>query len=186
MAEVKDAQSTKVLTGRCRLSYAHLFEPVAMEDGGQKFYSCALLIPKSDTITLKKIKAAIEAAKENGKGIFGGKIPSNLKLPLRDGDAEKPDDETYAGHYWINVKSKQKPGLVDKEKNEILDPADLYSGCYVRATINAFAFAKSGNKGIGFGLNNMQKLSDGEALSGRSRAEDDFDVVTDEEDDFLK
>jgi hypothetical protein len=186
MAEVKDAQSTKVVTGKCRLSYAHLFEPTSMEDGGQKFYSCALLIPKSDKATVKKINAAVEAAKEQGKtSKFGGKLPGNLKLPLRDGDEERPDDETYKGNYFINVKCKQKPGLVDKDLNPILDPADLYSGCYVRASINLYPFNTSGNKGVGAGLNNIQKLADGEALGGRSRAEDDFEAVSEEDDDLI-
>lgn len=102
MAEVKE-QSTKVVTGKCRLSYAHLFEPTSMEDGAPKFYSCALLIPKSDKATVKKIQDAIKIAIENGKvKTFGGKT-TNLKLPLRDGDAEKEGDETYEGHYFINV-----------------------------------------------------------------------------------
>lgn len=185
MAEVKDAQSTKIVTGKCRLSYAHLFEPTSMEDGGQKFFSCALLIPKSDKVTVKKIKEAIAIAIENGKvKMFGGKT-ANLKTPLRDGDAEKEGDDTYAGNYFINVKCKQKPGLVDKDLQPILDQADLYSGCYVRASINLFAFNKNGNKGIGAGLNNIQKLADGEPLGGRTRAEDDFEAVSDEDDDLI-
>lgn len=185
MAEVKDAQSTKVVTGKCRLSYAHLFEPTSMEDGGQKFYSCALLIPKSDKATVNKIKAAEKIAIENGKAkVFGGKT-ANLKTPLRDGDEERPDDETYAGHYFINVKCKQKPGLVDKDLQPILDQADLYSGCYVRASINLFAFNKNGNKGVGAGLNNIQKLAEGEPLGGRTRAEDDFEAVKEEDDDLI-
>jgi hypothetical protein len=185
MAEVKDAQSTKVVTGKCRLSYAHLFEPTSMEDGGQKFYSCALLIPKSDKVTVKKIKDAEKIAIENGKAkVFNNKI-ANLKTPLRDGDAEKEGDETYAGHYFINVKCKQKPGLVDKDMQPILDPADLYSGCFVRASINLFAFNKNGNKGIGAGLNNIQKLGEGEPLGGRTRAEDDFEAVQEEDDDLI-
>jgi hypothetical protein len=186
MAEVKNAQSTKLVTGKCRLSYAHLFEAVAMEDGGEKFFSCALLIPKSDKATIKKVNDVVNIAKEQGKtSKWGGKIPANLKLPLRDGDAERPDDEVYKGCYFINVKCKQKPGLVDKDLQAILDPADLYSGCYVRAAINAYPFNKKGNIGIAFGLNNIQKLADGEALGGRSRAEDDFEVVQDEDDDLI-
>lgn len=184
MAEVKE-QSTKIVTGKCRLSYAHLFEPTSMEDGGPKFYSCALIIPKSDKATVKKIQDAIKIAIENGKTkVFGGKT-ANLRLPLRDGDTEKEGDETYQGHYFINVKCKQKPGLVDKDMNAILDPADLYSGCYVRASINLFAFNKNGNKGVGAGLNNIQKFGEGEPLGGRSRAEDDFEAVTEEDDDLI-
>jgi hypothetical protein len=183
----KTINSTKVITGLVRLSYAHLFEPTAKDDGGTKKYSCALLIPKSDKATIKKIEAAIAEAKEQGKSSkFGGKIPAGLKLPLRDGDEERPDDEVYAGHYFVNASSVQKPGLVDRDRNQIIDPADLYSGCYVYASINFFAFNTSGNKGIACGLNNIMKVKDGEALGGRARAEEDFaDVKVDEDDDLL-
>lgn len=186
MPEVKDAQSTKVITGKCRLSYVHLFEPAAAQEGGEKKYSVSLIILKSDKATLAKIKAAIEVAKEQGKNSkYGGKVPANLKLPLRDGDVERPDDEAYANSYFINATSKQKPGLVDKDLNPILDQADLYSGCYGRASINFFPFNTSGNKGVACGLNNVQKLAEGEALGGRSRAEDDFSDGVEDDDDLI-
>jgi len=177
---------TKVITGKVRLSYAHLFKPVAIDDGQEPKYSVCLLIPKSDKQTLKKIKAAVEAAKQAGISKWGGKIPNNLKTPLRDGDEERPDQEEYAGHYFLNANSKQAPGIVDKQLNPIMDSTEVYSGCYARASINFFAFNTAGNKGIGCGLNNIQKLEDGDYLGGRSRAEDDFDPIEDdEEDDFL-
>lgn len=177
---------TKVITGKVRLSYAHLFKPVAIDDGQEPKYSVCLLIPKSDKQTLKKIKAAVEAAKQAGASKWGGKIPNNLKMPLRDGDEERPDQEEYAGHYFLNANSKQAPGIVDKSLQPIMDSTEVYSGCYARASINFFAFNTAGNKGIACGLNNIQKLEDGDYLGGRSRAEDDFDAMDDEdEDDFL-
>lgn len=186
MAETKDAQSTKVVTGLVRFSYAHLFEPSSVEEGGEKKYSLSIIIPKSDKQTIAKIKAAIEAAKEQGKtSKFKGKIPANLKLPLRDGDTEREDDDAYKGSYFINCSSKQKPGLVDKDLNPILDQADLYSGCFGRVSINFYPFDVSGNKGIACGLNNVQKLKDGDPLAGRSKAEDDFAEVMEMEDDDL-
>jgi hypothetical protein len=177
------AASTKVVTGKVRFSYLHVFEPTAVEEGQEKKYSVSLIIPKSDKPLLNKIKAAIEAAKEQGKtSKFGGKVPTNLKTPLRDGDVDRPDDEVYANSYFINANCKTKPGLVDKDLNPILDQADLYSGCYGRASITFYPFNTSGNKGIAAGLNNLQKLAEGEPLGGRSRAEDDFGEASEDDD----
>lgn len=175
---------TKVTTGKVRLSYAHLFEPHAIEGNDPK-YSVSVLIPKTDTETLKAIKEAVAEAKELGKGKFGGKVPANLKTPLRDGDEERPDDEAYVGCYFLNASSKNKPGVVDLSVQPILDATEVYSGCYGRLTLNFYAYSASGNKGIAAGLGNVQKLADGEPLGGFTRAEDDFDSVESAEDDFL-
>lgn len=178
--------ATKVVTGEVRFSYLHVFEPKSI-DGNEPKYSVSLLIPKTDKATLTKIKAAIEVAKQGGIGKFGGKIPANLKLPLRDGDAEKEDDEAYAGYYFINASCKTPPGLIFENGRKIEDSTELYSGCYGRASVNFYAFNTSGNKGIACGLNNLQKLRDGEPLGGRSRAEDDFAdyIIEEDEDDLL-
>lgn len=180
-------QTNKVVTGKVRLSYAHLFTPKANEDGKDPKYSVSILIPKSDTETLRKIKAAVEAVKKDPASVqkWGGKLPPNLKTPLRDGDVEKPDHPEYAGHYFFNASSKQKPGIVDRNLQPILDQTEVYSGCYARVSVNFFAYNTSGNKGIGAGLNHVQKWADGEPLSGRSRAEDDFADAFSEEDNFL-
>lgn len=175
---------TKVTTGKVRLSYAHLFEPHAIEGNDPK-YSVSVLIPKTDTETLKAIKEAVAEAKELGKGKFGGKVPANLKTPLRDGDEERPDDEAYVGCYFLNASSKNKPGVVDLSVQPVLDATEVYSGCYGRLTLNFYAYSASGNKGIAAGLGNVQKLADGEPLGGFTRAEDDFDSVESAEDDFL-
>src|SRR5690606_18305495 len=149
-------QSTKVITGTVRLSYVHVFEPHAI-DGGEEKYSCSILIPKSDKETIRKIKEAVEAAKELGKSSWGGKVPANVKLPLRDGDEERPDDEAYAGHYFLNASSKNKPGIAKpmgkdgtgKTKfQEITDSTEVYSGCYARVSLNLYPFNVSGNKGV--------------------------------------
>lgn len=178
-------QSTKVVTGLVRFSYAHVHEPVAIEEGQDKKYSVSLIIPKSDKATIKKIKDAIEAAKEAGKAKFGGKIPPNLKTPLRDGDADRPDDENYANAYFINANAKTKPGLVDKDLNPIMSQDEFYSGCYGRASVTFYPFNTSGNKGIACGLNNLMKMKDGEPLGGRASAEADFADVAGEADDLL-
>lgn len=166
---------TKVITGKVRFSYAHVFEPSAIEEGATKKYSCVILIPKKDKKTIAKIEEAISAALEEGKAKFGGKIPTNYKNPLRDGDAEREDDEVYAGHMFFNASALRKPGLVDADLNPILDRDEFYSGCYGRASINFYAFNTAGNKGIAAGLNNLQKLEEGDKLGGAAAtAEDDF------------
>ena len=187
MSNTNKNQATKVVTGEVRFSYLHVFAPHAVEPGQPEKYSSALLIPKSDKKTLTAIKNAVEAAKVAGTATLGGKVPANLKTPLRDGDVDRPDQEEYAGHYFLNANSTNKPGVVDQYVQPILDSTELYSGCYGRASINFYAYNKNGNKGIACGLNNVQKIRDGDTLGGRSRAEDDFDAVeTDEgEDDFL-
>jgi hypothetical protein len=120
------------------------------------------------------------SSKANGKS-----IPplSSLKTPLRDGDAERPDDPAYADAYFINANSATAPGIVDASCDPILDRSEVYSGVYGRASVNFYAFNSNGNRGIAVGLNNLQKLRDGEPLGGKSRAEDDF--ATDNDDDFL-
>ena len=179
--------STKVVTGKVRFCYANVFEPTAMNEGDTLKYNICILIPKTDTKTLEKINKAIEAAKEAGKAKLAdknGKIPSNLKLPLRDGDDERGDDPAFEGMYFINANSQRKPSIVDKELNPIMEKEEFYSGCYGRASINFYAFNVS-SKGIAAGLNNLQKLEDGEMLAGGSTAEEDFggeNAVQDDDD----
>lgn len=173
--------NTKVVTGRARLSYVNLFTPRAQNEGQDAKYSVCVLIPKSDTKTVNAIKAAIEAAKEAGKASWGGKVPPGLKVPLRDGDTER-DTAEYKGHWFINASSKNRPGVVDANVQAILDSDQVYSGCYGRVSINFYAYNTNGNRGIAAGLGNVQKVADGEPLSGRTRAEDDFTAV---EEDFL-
>jgi hypothetical protein len=168
---------TRVVTGKVRLSYVHIFEPYTNDPEKEARYSVTILIPKSDKTTLGKIEKAIEAAKEEGKTkTFGGKLPSNLKLTLHDGDEEADLERNpeYAGHMYMAMSSKTRPGVVDQDLNPIMDSTQVYSGCYARVSINAFPYSNSGNKGISFGLNNVQFLEDGEPLGGRTRAEDDF------------
>lgn len=181
-------QANKVITGESRFSYVHVWEPESI-NGSDPKYSLSVLIPKSDTKTINAIKKAVEAAIEMGKtSKFGGKVPANLKLPLRDGDEDRPDDEVYAGHFFVNATSKTRPGIVDKGCNPIMDSTEVYSGCYGYASLTFFPFNTNGNKGIACGLNNLMKTADGDPLGGRSKAEDDFAglvVEDDEDDDFL-
>lgn len=146
--------TTKVITGKVRFSYVNIFKSRAFQAGQDAKYSVCLLIPKEDKATIKKIKAAIDAAVQDGiSSKWGGKKPANLKQPLRDGDAERADE--------------------------------VYSGCWGRASINFFPFNTNGNKGVGVGLNNIQKLKDDDRLgAARASAESDFggDDFEDDED----
>ena len=177
--------ATKVITGKVRFSFVNIFRSRAFREGQDAKYSICLLIPKEDKATIKKIKAAIEEAIQDGvSSKWGGKKPSNLKLPLRDGDEERADEaEEYEGMYFLNASSNSKPGIVDKDLNEILDPDEVYSGCWGKASVNFFAYDSNGNRGIGCGLNNIQKIRDGERLgAARASAEEDFSKEDDEDD----
>lgn len=180
----KRSNPTKVITGVARLSYANVWEPKSI-NGGKEKYSVSVIIPKSDTKTLDAIHAAVDAAIEEGKGKFGGKVPNKaaLKLPLRDGDIDRPDDEAYADSYFVNANSFTAPQVVDKDVNPIMERSEIYSGVYGRVSVNFYAFNSNGNKGIACGLGNIQKIKDGEPLGGRTNATEDFG--TDVDDDFL-
>lgn len=123
----KFMNATKVITGvNTRWSYANVWDPKSINGGAPK-YSVSLIIPKSDTATVEKIKAAIQAAYEEGESKLKGNgktVPalSVLKTPLRDGDLERPDDEAYKGCYFINANSATAPGIVDADSLSLRDP----------------------------------------------------------------
>ena len=187
----QDTNLTKVITGKCRASYANLWEPKSINGGKPKF-SVSIIIPKSDSVTLGKVRKAIDAAYQEGETKLKGNgrvVPplEALKTPLRDGDLERPGDEAYANSFFINANSDTAPGIIDLAKNDILERKEIYSGVYARFSVNFYAFNSNGNKGIACGLNNVQKLCDGTPLGGKSRAEDAFDdeFTTSDDDDFL-
>lgn len=166
----------KVVTGKVRLSYVHVFEKTSFGDGTDGKYSVSVLVPKDDTKTINDLKKAINTAAAEGKATkWAGKMPRNFHSPLRDGDAEHPDDEAYKGMLFFNASSKRKPGIVDKDRQAIIDPDEIYSGCYGRVAVNMYPYGVKGNNGVAAGLNNVQKLSDGEHLGGTiDSPEDDF------------
>lgn len=174
----------KVVTGvDTRWSYANVWEPKSV-NGSKPKYSVSLLIPKSDAVTVNKIKAAIQAAYEEGETKLKGNsrtVPalSAIKNPLRDGDVERPDDPDYVGMYFVNSNSDTAPGIVDAACNPIMNRKEVYSGVYGRASISFYAYNSNGNKGIACGLNNLQKIKDGQPMGGKPRPEDDFSPVED-------
>ena len=180
----------KVITGKdTRLSYEHVWEPVSINGGNPKYSVCAM-IPKSDTVTVEKLRKAIDAAYREGEGKLKGSgksVPpmSAIKNPLRDGDLDRPDDPAFAGMWFVNANTDRAPGVVDLNCNTIIYRSEVYSGCYCRVSLTFYAFNSNGNRGIACGLNNLQKVKDGEHLGGRVSAEVECAGLDDDEEDFL-
>jgi hypothetical protein len=179
--KLKKLSETAMVTGKVRFSFANVFEPKSV-NGGDPKYSVSLLISKDETETIEAIKECIEEAKKAGISKFGGKIPANLKIPLRDGDEEKPDDENYQNCYFVNAASSKAPGVFKVSGGKLvkIGEEEFYSGCYGRASINFYAFNVN-SKGIACGLNDVLKVEDGDKLSGGSNAAEAFGMEVDGE-----
>lgn len=178
-----------MITGEVILSYPALFEPKPNPSGALK-YSCSLLIDKSDTKTVEEFNKTINAAIEKGKaGLWKGKVPKFRYEPLRDGDAElasgEKEDPIYKGKYFVNCSANDAPGVVGPDAKRLMDQTRIYAGCIVRADINAFPYSNSGNNGIGWGLNNVMLIRDGQRLDGRMNPEDAFASFASSEDSDL-
>ena len=181
MADNKNLSLTKVVIP-CRISFANIWEPKSI-NGSEEKYSVSCIIPKSDKKTLARIHKAIEAAKEAAKSKkWGGKVPPNLKLPLRDGDIDRPDDEAYQDAMFINASSKDAPQIVDRKVQPILDSMECGSGDYCNVSVNFYGFNANGNRGVAAGLGNIQLIKRGDRLAGRASAAADFTEVEDEDD----
>lgn len=181
---------TKVVTDTCRLSYVHVWKPQQMTENGQPKgdpkYSVSIIIPKSNTEMIAKIQAGIEAAIKQGiTDKWNGKKPPKLKLPLRDGDEERPDNPEYKDSMFIQASSKTKPGIVGRDKKAITEETEIYSGIYGKVSMNLYPFNVAGSKGIGAGLNHIQKVKDGEPLGGRGSADEDFEEIEEDDDELL-
>lgn len=169
---------SNLVTGKVRFSYASVFEPRAV-NGGEEKYSITLLIPKTDTNTYQRIMAEInKTLQENVADTFKGVMPANPSMPIYDGDGLRPGGEPFGteckGHWVMSAKSNNPPEIVDQNCNPIISKNEFYSGCYGRASIRFYAYNQNGNKGIGCGLGNLQKLEDGQPLDGRTTAAEDF------------
>lgn len=176
MAEVKkDAKkdAKQVLTPEFRVSFPAVFQPKAAAEGQEPKYSIVMLFPKTTDLT--PLKAAVRAAIVEKWGADQAKWPKGLRLPFRDG-SEK-DYEGYENVTFCTASTKNRPGLVDQNVQPIINAEEFYGGCYARATIAAFAYDKAGNKGVSWGLRNVQKMRDGEPFSGRTKPENDFDAI---------
>lgn len=171
-----------LVTGKVRFSYVNVFEPRVTPNGDEKF-SVTLLVPKSDTDTYNRINAEINRVmQESIANIFKGVMPTNPKLPIHDGDGLRQSGEPYGpeckGCWVITANSNAGPEVVDAGCNPIISRSEFYSGCYGRASLRFYAYNQNGNKGIGCGLGNVQKLEDGQPLDGRTTAAEDFGTPT--------
>lgn len=174
---------TRVVTGRVRLSFVHLFTPYKNPNATEPKYSATILLPKSDVATKQRIDAAISAAIEMGVSkTWNGVRPPMIAIPVYDGDGVRPSDgmpfgDECKGHWVFTASSKQAPQIVDAQLNPIIDQTQVYSGMYAHVSMNFFPYLNSGKRGIGCGLGNVQKVADGEPLGGRTNAQDDFAPV---------
>lgn len=193
----KERPSTSVVIGPVMVSYPQLDKPKAIGDSDKMKYSAKFVIRKDDTDNIEKIKAAMMAAAKEGKEKYKGKPIGGpgFRWALRDAAkdaAEKgePLAPELKGCMFINANSETPPGVVDKNRKPIIDiKNEVYAGCFVYVSLNFFAYSNKGNRGVGAGLNNVLKVKEGERLSGRPSAENDFadlDIEIEDEDyDFL-
>lgn len=175
--------STKVVTGTCRASYARIMRAEKNQLNGTSEYSVTLLIPKDDADTLSKLKAAAKAAIE---AKFGSAPPKGLRNPIKDGDTATKQDGSpmgpeFQGHMFIGVKcnaDKHKPSVIDADGQELIDPDAVVSGDFIRCSLNAYAYDQAGNRGVSFGLNNVQLVKKGQPLgAARQTAAEEFGVM---------
>ena len=180
-----------MITGPVIISYPSIFEPKENPSGAMK-YSCSVLIDKKDTKTVTEFENAIDAAIKKGREnipAWKSKAPKFRYKPLRDGDEELEDgtktDPVYENKLFINCSSNDAPGVVGPDAKPLMNQDDLYAGCIVRLDVNPFPYSNSGNNGIGWGLNNVMLIKDGDRLDGRRKAEDAFGSFADNESDEL-
>jgi len=170
----KKANQIQVMTPEFRVSFPAVFQARAVQAGDALKYSITMLFEKGADLTV--LKQAVLAVINEKFGPDRAKWPPKLRLPFRKG--EEKDYEGYGpGVVFCSATSKMRPGLVDQKVQPIIEPSEFYGGCYAKATINAFYYDTRGNKGVSFGLRNVQKTRDGEPFSGRNKPEDDFDSI---------
>lgn len=182
--QIMTLNKNQVVTGECRLSFVHLFEPTAMKEGDTPKYSVTAIIPKTDTKTVEAIRAAIKAAAEAGaQKHFGGRVPTNVNHTFKDGDTETDDlgelknvkYPEYKGNYYIRLSTKFQPKVLDANRQEIIDPTEVYSGMYGKVSMTFFAYSGDGRRGVSAVLNNVMKTRDGEPLTSMLMG-DEFDA----------
>lgn len=185
MATGNNKTATKVIIP-CRISFANIWKPKSI-NGSEEKYSVSCIIPKSDKATIAKIQKAIETAKEDGKvRKWGGKIPGNLKLPLRDGDVDRPDDDAYKNSVFVNATNKDAPQIVNRKVQPILDAMECGSGDFCNVSVNFYPFNANGNRGVAASLGNVQLVKHGERLAGKVSAASEFEEIEgDDNDEFM-
>lgn len=170
-------KNTKVTTGVVRFAYVNVWRPVSVYDGEER-YSVSIIIPKKDKNTINSIISAVDKAMDKGKKKLEKARFEDIKMPVRDGDAERPEDKAYEGSYFINAYSKTKPQVVGRDIEPLKDEKEFYSGCYGRASLTFYVYNHEGEVGVACGLGNLQKLRDGEVLTGYSNPKVEFASFT--------
>lgn len=167
----------KLTTGIFRVSFPHVFKPQTTPSGEQRF-SVVMLFPKDAEADLKALKALAKTAafEKWGKDSIESK-KVKPQWPWRDGEEKAEQYDGYEGMIFMTASSKNKPKVVDKNVEPIIDESEFYPGCFAKAAVNAYAWEWKGKKGVSFGLINLQKVKDGEAFGFSSKPEDDFEVV---------
>lgn len=168
-----------IVTPEFRVSFPKLFVPELNKLSNKSEYSVVAVFKKGEDLS-KLYAAAKEAIEKKWPNI--ATRPKNLKSPFRDqADRAKETEgkmilpQGYEeGAIFMNLKSKNKPGVVDEQVQAVLDESTFYAGCYARAAVSCYAYDQAGNRGVAFGLTNIQKVRDGEPFSGRPTAESSF------------
>jgi hypothetical protein len=180
--------ANNIITPHFRVSYPHVFKPQLNKLNNKDEFSVVCLFPMEADMPadMKQrwaaLKKEVERVVIEKWGSDKTKWPKNLRLPFKKQEMKEDakTGKTYlpAGYIegapMLNLKSSQRPGLIDQNKTPILDETEFYAGCWAHATIRAYAYDQVGNRGVAFGLQNIQKVKDGEPLAGRPRAEDEF------------
>ena len=179
---------TTITIGEVRLSYCNVFQPQPPFNNptGEKKFSVTVLVPKSNPAAKAAIDAAINAAIEAGVSAkWGGVRPPMPSICVHDGDGPRPSDGQPFGAEckgcWVftaSCKAEQPPFVVDQQVQKIINPTEVYSGCHANVNVTFYAYNQAGKKGIGCGLNGVQKTRDGEPLANRVTAEEAFSAVT--------
>lgn len=177
--------STKAMTPEFRVAFPSVFQARKNDLNGKDEFSVVALFPKD--ADLKPLHLAAQAALVAKFGPDKKKWPTKMRSPFRDqGDRAKNENgkevlpQGYEkGLTYLTLRSQQKPGVVDKDVQEIIDTSEFYGGCWARASINAYAYDIKGNRGVSFGLGNLQKVKDGDAFGNRTKPQDDFSPVAD-------
>jgi hypothetical protein len=165
----------KLITPKVRLSFPWFDRPQPPQQvGGKAKYGCSLIFDAA-AMASAETKLLIGEVKKAVAAKYGDKVPPKFRLnPFLDG-SEYEQYDGFKGNRFLRVSSVQRPGLVDRDRNPVDEVTSVfYPGCYVRATLNVFCYDNSGNKGVSFGLNNVQFICDGDSLGNRSRPEEDF------------
>lgn len=169
-----------ILTPTFRMNFPRLFKAEKNQLSGKEEFSVVALFPKGTDLTA--LNKAVEDA-INDKWPDKKKRPANLRSPIRKQDEKEQTAETgekfmpagyKKGAFFLNLKSQQRPGVVDQNVQPIIEESEIYSGAYARASIRAYAYDQAGNRGVAFGLVHLQKVKDGDPLTGRSKPEADF------------